>query len=349
MSFSAGNSGNTAKAIDGIEGATSGAPVSLPSGYIGSPRPATLADANVTLIATSNPDMVMTPTVTRTITLASTSIPANYVVRIVNKSPSVTINVNASGGGLVAIVAGGSQMTVMSNIPSPTVPADWNTNSYGDAFGPGSSVDNAIVRFDGTTGKLVQNSSATIDDAGRLSLTDTLGNGHILSANGTSAQVIIGRKTSSQGFVFLGADSTNALRMWSGGTGSDTPVLGSIILDVTQSGAVTLGPSGFTGTHRANGAINTNEGILNISASTTTTIFTVAANDAYIMYVTQGVEANVSASAIITVGENGTAAQIANLTTNANLVLSISGLDVRITNNAASTRTFRWKLLRWAR
>jgi hypothetical protein len=67
-------------------------------------------------------------------------------------------------------------MTVMSNIPSPTVPADWNTNSYGDAFGPGSSADNAIVRFDGTTGKVVQSSLATIDDNGVIRMAATVGN-----------------------------------------------------------------------------------------------------------------------------------------------------------------------------
>lgn len=34
----------------------------------------------------------------------------------------------------------------------------------GDVVGPGSATDNAIVRFDGTTGKLMQNSAATIAD-----------------------------------------------------------------------------------------------------------------------------------------------------------------------------------------
>lgn len=36
----------------------------------------------------------------------------------------------------------------------------------GDVTGPGSSNDNAIARYDGTTGKTIQNSGATIDDAG---------------------------------------------------------------------------------------------------------------------------------------------------------------------------------------
>lgn len=36
----------------------------------------------------------------------------------------------------------------------------------GDVVGPASSTDNAIARFDSTTGKLLKNSGATIDDAG---------------------------------------------------------------------------------------------------------------------------------------------------------------------------------------
>jgi hypothetical protein len=39
------------------------------------------------------------------------------------------------------------------------------------ATGPASSTDNAIVRFDGTGGKTLQNSTATIDDDGNLTLT----------------------------------------------------------------------------------------------------------------------------------------------------------------------------------
>lgn len=38
----------------------------------------------------------------------------------------------------------------------------------GDVVGPSSSTDNAIARFDGTDGKTIQSSNATIDDAGNL-------------------------------------------------------------------------------------------------------------------------------------------------------------------------------------
>lgn len=43
------------------------------------------------------------------------------------------------------------------------------TGSGGDVVGPASSTDNAIARFDLATGKLLQNSTVTIDDSGNIS------------------------------------------------------------------------------------------------------------------------------------------------------------------------------------
>lgn len=45
----------------------------------------------------------------------------------------------------------------------------------GDVVGPSSSTDDAIVRFDGTTGKLIQNSLVTVSDAGVVSATAYVG------------------------------------------------------------------------------------------------------------------------------------------------------------------------------
>lgn len=52
----------------------------------------------------------------------------------------------------------------------------------GDVVGPSSSADNAIVRFDATTGKLVQDSLATIDDNGTVNIPT----GQTYNINGTA-------------------------------------------------------------------------------------------------------------------------------------------------------------------
>ena len=47
----------------------------------------------------------------------------------------------------------------------------------GDVSGPASSTDNALARFDSTTGKIIQNSGATLDDSGNLTATAFIGDG----------------------------------------------------------------------------------------------------------------------------------------------------------------------------
>jgi hypothetical protein len=45
----------------------------------------------------------------------------------------------------------------------------WSANPLGDVVGPASATDNAVARFDTTTGKLIQNSTVIIDDTGNAS------------------------------------------------------------------------------------------------------------------------------------------------------------------------------------
>jgi hypothetical protein len=42
--------------------------------------------------------------------------------------------------------------------------ATWTTNGSGDVIGPASATDNAVARFDSTTGKLIKNSGVTVDN-----------------------------------------------------------------------------------------------------------------------------------------------------------------------------------------
>lgn len=49
------------------------------------------------------------------------------------------------------------------------------TGGSGDVTGPASSTDNALARYDGTTGKLIQNSGATVDDSGNIAATNLSG------------------------------------------------------------------------------------------------------------------------------------------------------------------------------
>lgn len=76
-------------------------------------------------------------------------------------------------------VGGNLTVTGTASAATPTIDAHLATKLYvdtataggGDVSGPASSTDNALVRFDGTTGKLLQSiTSATLSDLGEINV-----------------------------------------------------------------------------------------------------------------------------------------------------------------------------------
>jgi hypothetical protein len=80
----------------------------------------------------------------------------------------------------------------------------------GDVVGPASSTDNAIARYDTTTGKLLQNSVVTIDDSGA-------GTGFTTLAASTSLTTPIVQATNSGGLALKNSAGTTQISMGGGG------------------------------------------------------------------------------------------------------------------------------------
>ena len=76
-----------------------------------------------------------------------------------------TLGVSNGGTGLTSIGTANQYLKVNSGGSA----LEFATLTAGDVNGPASSTDNAIARFDSTTGKLIQNSSASITDTGQAS------------------------------------------------------------------------------------------------------------------------------------------------------------------------------------
>lgn len=77
-------------------------------------------------------------------------------------SGTAPVSYNSSTGAF-------SMAAASTSVDGYLTSADWNTfNSK--TTGAASSTDNAIARFDGTTGKVLQNSAAFVDDSGNLGL-----------------------------------------------------------------------------------------------------------------------------------------------------------------------------------
>ena len=107
-----------------------------------------------------------------------------------------------ASGTVVAGGSGGSNGQVLS---STGTGVQWvnASSASGDVVGPASSTDNAIVRFDLTTGKLIQNSTATLSDGGIMIVTE-LDTDSIKSATANSPITIAPDGT---GDVHLNTDS----------------------------------------------------------------------------------------------------------------------------------------------
>jgi hypothetical protein len=82
-------------------------------------------------------------------------------------STGVTGTLSTTNGGTGLATIGTSLQYLRVN--SGATALEYATLPSGDVSGPASSTDNAIARFDSTTGKVIQNSSATISDIGQAS------------------------------------------------------------------------------------------------------------------------------------------------------------------------------------
>lgn len=103
-------------------------------------------------------------------------------------------------GSLVISLSSGQQINVGEVVPPELErqlvelrQGGGSAGSSGDVMGPTASTDNAIARFDGTSGKLVQNSVVTIaDTTGNMAGVGTLGVGAI-----TTTGALVGAATQS--------------------------------------------------------------------------------------------------------------------------------------------------------
>jgi hypothetical protein len=82
---------------------------------------------------------------------------------ITNSAPDQTVSLTGAG-----------TTTVTGTYPNFTITS--NDEFDGDVVGPASATDNAIARFDSTTGKLIQNSVVTVSDTGVIDGATTITN-----------------------------------------------------------------------------------------------------------------------------------------------------------------------------
>ena len=143
-----------------------------------------------------------------------------------------TLTVARGGTGLTAL-GSANQVLKVNGAGTALV---FDASGSGDVVGPASSTDNAIARFDSTTGKLIQNSGATVDDSNQVSAASFTATG------GTAANNTM--------YV-----ASNALRLRGGTSGlAFYNTSGTETFNMSDTGAATLGPASAIGTSTFAGA-----------------------------------------------------------------------------------------------
>lgn len=144
-----------------------------------------------------------------------------------------TVLASSNSGSLVNFGAGTKQVFV-------TYPA----SQFGNVVGPASATDNAFVRFDATTGRLIQNSNyATLDDDGKATFADQV---YIQAVGAGYAQIVFEKTTGGAATLTLRpstSQSANLTFIMPTGYGTNNQVL-------TTNGSGTLSwstPSGGSG------------------------------------------------------------------------------------------------------
>ena len=100
-----------------------------------------------------------------------------------NKETAIRLN-KMMDEAKVNLVAG-TNVTITPTINGPQI--DVAGSGTGNVIGPASATDNALARFDGTTGKLIQNSVVTVDDTtGNMAGVGTLTVGGALTYGGVT-------------------------------------------------------------------------------------------------------------------------------------------------------------------
>jgi hypothetical protein len=125
----------------------------------------------------------------------------------------------------------------------------------GDVVGPASATDNAIARFDLTTGKLIQNSGVTIDDSNNLTIP---GQADLRLADSDSSNWVAFQApatvASNVTYTLPSADgsanqvlTTNGSGTLSWATAASAEAGGAIVINSTTASASYTFPSGTNG------------------------------------------------------------------------------------------------------
>jgi hypothetical protein len=188
--------------------------------------------------------------------------------------PNFTIN-NTAPDQIVALTGAGTT-TISGTYPNFTITSA--DSKVGDVVGPASATDNAIARYDTTTGKLIQNSLVIVDDTGSVTGVNaltaeslTVNNNASLGSSNTDTLDVNARITTD-----LEPNANNAKDIGTSGRNWRDGFFGRTVHTVNLE---LTGTTSFDGAQGTSGQVLTSAGTGNTPTWTTPTTGTVTSVD----------------------------------------------------------------------
>lgn len=147
-----------------------------------------------------------------TVDVSDTTQSAQGSTKRVQAQNLVVKKLRTSTGPAVLTVGAVADGEILKRSGSSIIGAAVGGGGVGDVVGPAGATDNALARFDTTTGKLIQNSPITVDDNGAVTVPE-------IAAPGTPAAGKVAVYAKADGKLYI-KDDTGAETDLSGGGGT---------------------------------------------------------------------------------------------------------------------------------
>lgn len=165
-----------------------------------------------------------------TLPQASATFPAGWSMFVQNRGAgalTITPTTSTIDGGATLVLNQNEGALVVSdgtNYFSMRGKATGGVGGVGDVVGPASATDNALVRFDSTTGKLIQNSTVTLDDTGAITVPE-------MAAPATPASGKVAVYAKADGKLYIKDDTGAETDL----TGAGAPSIAPLVIEGANS------------------------------------------------------------------------------------------------------------------